>query len=229
VPPSITRVGTQEVFPNEYPGQNYLFNWSLNKDGVTPINKSAFRITKPLDLKIAGLEQPKTKPLKVKPAPASKMPEAGSSSLSFDLFDEKSQTIKNALTKSPHLYCPEGHAPSTRTGVRVITNSATLAPDMLAYLERMPRKDEPTSQPVTVYAFEGEEEAFASFAIEEVEDSDSHTGEMMDPKSVAAVVVTGAKLDIKTIVCGIELSVAALAADAEERAAAAAADAAAGE
>lgn len=51
--------------PNEYPGQIYAFNWSLNADGVTPLKKSAFRITKPLDLKVAGLEQPKTNPLKV--------------------------------------------------------------------------------------------------------------------------------------------------------------------
>jgi hypothetical protein len=51
--------------PNEYPGQIYAFNWSLNADGVTPLKKSAFRITKPLDLKVAGLEQPTTIPLKV--------------------------------------------------------------------------------------------------------------------------------------------------------------------
>jgi hypothetical protein len=59
-------VGTVEAFPNEYPGQVYAFNWCLNGDGVTPLRKSAFRITKPLDLKIAGLELPKTKPLKVR-------------------------------------------------------------------------------------------------------------------------------------------------------------------
>jgi hypothetical protein len=66
VPDSIKRVGTVEAFPNEYPGQVYAFNWCLNGDGVTPLRKSAFRITKPLDLKIAGLELPKTKPLKVR-------------------------------------------------------------------------------------------------------------------------------------------------------------------
>jgi len=196
----------------------------LNGDGVTPLNASAFRITKPLDLKIAGLEQPKTKPLKVTPAPATSMPEAGSPSLSFDLFDEKSQSIKNTLSKSDHLYCPEGHAPTTRTGVRIITNSPTLATDLHAYLERMPRKDIPESQPVTVYALESaEEEAFFGFAIEEVEEMDHTTDTLMDPKSVAAVVVTGKTLDIKKIVCGVELSVHGLAADAEERAAAAAA------
>lgn len=65
VPESIKRVGQVEAFPNEYPGQVYAFNWCLNGDGVTPLRKSAFRITKPLDLKVAGLELPKTKPLKV--------------------------------------------------------------------------------------------------------------------------------------------------------------------
>jgi hypothetical protein len=61
----MTRVGRTEVFPNEYPGQNYAFNWCLNGDGVTPLRKSAFRITKPLDLKVAGLPVPKTSPLRV--------------------------------------------------------------------------------------------------------------------------------------------------------------------
>lgn len=66
LPDSIKRVGEAMAVPNEYPGQNYAFNWSLNADGVTPLKKSSFRITKPLDLKIAGLEQPKTNPLKVR-------------------------------------------------------------------------------------------------------------------------------------------------------------------
>jgi len=49
----------------EYPGHNYAFNWCLNGDGVTPLNRSAFRICKPLDLKVAGL-QPLQSPLKVR-------------------------------------------------------------------------------------------------------------------------------------------------------------------
>jgi hypothetical protein len=48
----------------EYPGHNYSFNWCLNGDGVTPTKKSAFRICKPLDLKVSGL-QPAQSPLKV--------------------------------------------------------------------------------------------------------------------------------------------------------------------
>jgi hypothetical protein len=65
LPDTIKRVGTSEAFPNEYPGQNYAFNWCLNGDGVTPLKASAFRITKPLDLKVAGLELPKKQPLQV--------------------------------------------------------------------------------------------------------------------------------------------------------------------
>ena len=59
LPDSVKRVGASTSFPNEYPGQVYAFNWALNRDGVTPLKKSAFRITKPLDLKIAGLDEPK--------------------------------------------------------------------------------------------------------------------------------------------------------------------------
>ena len=66
LPDSIKRVGQAEAFPNEYPGQIYAFNWCLNKDGVTPLRRSAFRITKPLDLKVAGLTVPKSMPLKVR-------------------------------------------------------------------------------------------------------------------------------------------------------------------
>lgn len=65
LPPSLERVGKTEAFPNEYPGQVYAFNWCLNGDGVTPVNKSAFRISKPLDLKVAGLQVPKKNPLQV--------------------------------------------------------------------------------------------------------------------------------------------------------------------
>lgn len=65
--PISSRVGSVSAFPNEYPGQIYAFNWCLNGDGVTPLKKSAFRITKPLDLKVAGLQPPKKIPLMVRP------------------------------------------------------------------------------------------------------------------------------------------------------------------
>lgn len=162
----------------------------------------------------------------VKPAPASKMPEAGSESLTFEHFDEVSQRTRDLLSLSDHLYCPEGHVPGTRTTVRIITNSATLAPSLLAYLERAPRKDPPESLAVTAYVLEGTEEAFSGFAIEEIEvpvtkedeeEQEWTTGEATEPekeaKSVASVVVVAQKPDIKIIVAGIEASQKALAAD----------------
>lgn len=158
------------------------------------------------------------------------MPEAGAGdALSFSQFDEASQRIRDLLSLSPSLYCPEGHVPGTRTAVRVITNSATLAPELLAYLERAPRMEPPESLPITVYALEGAEE-FAGYAIEEIEvpvkSKEEGPGwitvsDMKDPptepKSVAAVVVASAKPDLKVIVAGIEMSQKALAADELER------------
>ena len=66
LPESIKRVGQSFSFPNEYPGHDYMFNWTLNADGVTPLNKSAFRITKALDVKVAGLTPNKNTPLQVR-------------------------------------------------------------------------------------------------------------------------------------------------------------------
>lgn len=220
LPETIKRVGTPEAFPNEYPGQNYGFNWALNADGVTPINRSAWRITKPLDLKIAGLNQPKARPLQVKVAASDNMPEAGSDALSFDKFDEILQSTKDCLSQSDHIYCPEGHAPSTHTTVRVITNSSALAVDLHAYLERAPRRDPPGNKAITAYLFEGADEDFLGYAIEEVEEEDKATGEVLELKSVAAICVTGKKINIKNVVAGIESSVEGLKADAIERAAA---------
>lgn len=222
LPDSVSRVGASTSFPNEYPGQVYAFNWALNRDGVTPLKKSAFRITKPLDLKIAGLDQPKKNPLKVKAAAAKDIPEAGSPELSYSSYDIQIQSVKNALSQSPHLFCPEGHAPSTTTGVRVISNSSSIAPNILAYLDRAPKKDPPGSMPITVYALESADcEDFAGYAIEEIEEMDRETGVLGDPTSVAAVVVSGKKLSLKLIAAGIELSVSGLEADEQERAEAA--------
>jgi hypothetical protein len=237
LPDSIKRVGVTEKFPNEYPGQIYAFNWCLNGDGVTPLKKSAWRITKPLDLKIAGLEQPKKMPLKVQAADSSKIPEAGSETLSFEQFDEVSQRTRDLLSLSDHLYCPEGHVPGTRTAVRIITNSAKLAPNLLAYLERAPRKEPPSSLPITAYVLEGTEEDFAGYAIEEIEAPIEDNNELpewteghdppppTEPKSVAAVLVVGKNPDIKVIVAGIEASQKSLIADEAEREAKKAAEA----
>lgn len=215
LPESITRVGQSEAFPNEYPGQNYEFNWALNVDGVTPLKKSSFRIMKPLDLKIAGLKPLANSPLKVDiPDGQSLIPEAGSDSLSFETFDDLAQKTKDTLSTSDTLYCPEGHIPGTRTGVRIITNSTELAPTLLAYLERMPKRD-PTAQPITAYVLDDSEgtvtgEDFCGYAIEEVEAS----GEV---KSVASVVVVGKSPKVETVVAGLELSASGLLEDEEAR------------
>lgn len=230
-PETLKRVGQNIQFPNESAGCNYQFNWCLNGDGVTPLRRSAYRITKPLDLKLAGLEVPQKLPLSVKAAEASKIPEAGSGELSFETFDEVSQRSRDLLSLSDHLYCPEGHVPGSRTAVRVITNSPKLAPQILAYLERAPRKEPPEALPITVYALEGTEESFAGYAIEEVEapipsthetpawqsESTIYEERPTEPKSVASVVVIGQQLDIKTIVAGMELCQKALATDELER------------
>lgn len=217
LPESVTRVGQSAAFPNEYPGQNYDFNWALNFDGVTPLKKSSFRIMKPLDLRIAGLNPLTTIPLKVVSATEKGLiPEAGSDSLSFESFDDVAQTTKDMLSTSDTLYCPEGHIPSTRTGVRIITNSSELAPKLSAYLERMPKRD-PTAQPITAYILEEDAGTasggdFRGYAIEEVEDVAS--GEV---KSVASVVVVGKDLKVETVVAGLELSVGGLLEDEEAR------------
>lgn len=176
-------------------------------------------------------------PLKVQAADASKIPEAGSDTLSFEQFDEVSQRTRDLLSLSDHLYCPEGHVPGTHTAVRIITNSAKLAPNLLAYLERAPRKEPPSSLPITAYVLEGTEEDFAGYAIEEIEvpiEDDNELPEWTEghdpppptePKSVAAVLVVGKNPDIKVIVAGIEASQKSLMADEAEREAKKAAEA----
>jgi hypothetical protein len=211
LPPSVERVGESFAFPNEYPGQNYEFNWTLNADGVTPLKKSAFRITKPLELKIAGLTPLKTTPLKVKSASSKKtMNEAGSDSLSFEDYDEITQRTKDLLSLSESLYCPEGHMPGSTTSVRVITNSQTLAPKLVAFLDRAPKKDS-TGCSITAYVLEEESmDSFGAYAIEEVGEGDALT-------SVAAVVCTGKSVKVEQIVAGLELSLAGLIEDEEAR------------
>lgn len=223
IPDTIKRIGQPEAFPNEYPGMAYEFNWALNGDGVTPLKRSAFRINKPLDLKVAGLIPPKKMPLKVK---AKAIPEAGTDAVSFDDFDAACQEVRDLLSLSDDLYCPEGHVPGTHTGVRVISNSSTLAPDLVAYLDRCPKKSPPGSMPITVYVLEGEK-TFSGFSIEEIEvpvepEEGVTVSELgYQPKvarSVATVVVAGTKPAIASIVAGIESSQNALAEDEIERA-----------
>mmetsp|Transcript_62316 Transcript_62316/g.75005 ORF Transcript_62316/g.75005 Transcript_62316/m.75005 type:complete len:261 (+) Transcript_62316:78-860(+) len=217
LPSSVGRVGTSTQFPDEYPGQIYAFNWCLNGDGVTPTKKSAFRIAKPLDLQVAGLKKPKSNPLVVTTSSQNSIPEAGSESLPFESFDSTSLRVKEYLSLSDHLYCPEGDVPKTRIGCRVISNSAALAPNLLAYLERAPRKEPPVSLPVTVYVYEGDvDNEFSGYAIEVVE-LDEGDGDI--ERTVGSVVVSAKNPDIATVVRGIELCAEGIKADEDERAA----------
>jgi hypothetical protein len=164
-------------------------------------------------------------------ADAATIPEAGSDTLSFETFDEVSQRTRDLISLSEHLYCPEGHVPGTRTGVRIITNSARLAPDLLAYMDRAPRKDPPESLPITTYILEGNTaEDFVGYAIEEIEveipiqeekkaysQGYDDTPREKEAKSVAAIVVVGQQPNIQVIVAGIEACQRALAADEVER------------
>jgi hypothetical protein len=135
------------------------------------------------------------------------VPEAGSDQLSFNAFDKATRKVKDALSYSDTLFCPEGHAPGTQIGVRVITNCPNLAPRLLAYLERAPKR-EPESQPITCYVHQnGEGTDFFGYAIEIAEEE----GE--ESKSVAAVVIEGAAPTVEQVVAGINLSVEGITAD----------------
>eukprot|EP00980_Cylindrotheca_fusiformis_P024093 scaffold11525_cov135-Cylindrotheca_fusiformis.AAC.9 len=220
IPESAKRVGQPSAFPNEYPGMVYEFNWALNGDGVTPLKRAAFRINKPLDLKVAGLQAPRKTPLKVK---ATSIPEAGSEELSFEDFDSACQAARDALSLSDTLYCPEGHVPGTHVGVRVISNSSKLTPDILAYFDRCPKKSPPDSMPITCYVLENDQAEFAAYSIEEIEvpveaEAGSEFGyQPKEAKSVASVVVVGKAPSLVKIVGGIEASQKSLAEDALER------------
>jgi len=226
LPDTLKRVGQSSAFPNEYPGMVYEFNWCLNGDGVTPLKRSAFRMNKPLDVKIAGLT-PTTKALKIKTANKA-IPEAGGATLSFEDFDSACQSVRDNLSLADHLYCPEGHVPTTMTGVRIISNSAKLAPDLLAYLDRCPKVSPPQSMPITCFVLEGPTApTFEGYSIEEIEvpvaPEDGTTVFELGyqpkvAKSVATVVVSGTKPEIAKIVAGIEASQLVLAQDEQERA-----------
>ncbi len=147
------------------------------------------------------------------------MPEAGSDNLSFDKFDEFNQRTKDWLSLSDHLYCPEGYLPGTQTLCRIICNSSTLAPNLLAYLDRAPKQEPPqNSQPITAYVLEQSDVEFAGYAIEEIEIEDEDTG-AKEAKSVAAVVVSGRSIGVALVVAGLEQSQKGLVADEAERAA----------
>ncbi len=121
------------------------------------------------------------------------------------------KAIKDSLSHSNRLYCPEGDVPSSRTGVRIITNSERLAPSFMAYLERAPKKEEPESQPITAYVLETTNFEFLGYAIEIAEEEGS---EGPTEKTVGAVVIAGKEPSMEQVVAGIELAFAGITADA---------------
>jgi hypothetical protein len=132
------------------------------------------------------------------------MREAGSDALDFDSYDEIAQRCKDLLSLSDKIFCPEGHMPGTHTSVRVITNSDSLAPKILAYLDRAPKR-ESSGCSITAYVLEDNEmDNFAAYAIEEVGESAE------DITSVAAVVCTGKNVKIEQVVAGLEMSLEGL-------------------
>jgi len=179
-PPTWDRIGKVMIFPDEGPGVDYKFNWQLNADGVTPTRELAFRIMKPLDITVAGLEPTPASVVESERVAArtSAPAEAGTDAVPFDDFDASIRDTRDGLSESAALYCPEGLAPGTDVGVRVITNSGALASACLAHLDRAPRANtrDLRSQPITVYAhLGGGDDApndYAAFAVEEHEDGD---------------------------------------------------------
>jgi hypothetical protein len=139
------------------------------------------------------------------------MLEAGSEALDFDEFDRMADKVKDLLSDSKSLFCPEGFMPGTDKTVRVITNSASLAPKLSAYLSRSPKRD-PVGCNITAYVLEANNfDSFAAYAIEEV-------GEGSDGiMSVASVVCSGKKVKVEQVVAGLELSLDGLKFDEEAR------------
>jgi len=137
------------------------------------------------------------------------MKEAGDG-IDFESYDEISQRCKDLLSLSEALYCPEGHMPGTNTTVRVITNSEVLAPKLLAYLDRAPKRDS-SGCSITAYVLEDEQmDNFAAYAIEEV-------GEGEEIRSVAAVICTGKNVKVEQVVAGLEMSLGGLREDEDAR------------
>ena len=155
------------------------------------------------------------------------IPEAGTDTLTFESFDQFCQEARDTLSLSDSLFCPEGHVPGTQTGVRIISNSSTLAPKLLAYLDRCPKKSPPGSMSITCFVLEGYSEEFSGYSIEEIEvpiePEDGVTVydlgyQPKEAKSVATVVVVGKSPDLAKIVAGVEASQKALVEDEIERA-----------
>lgn len=187
------------VFPRQRPGKDYMLNWSLNRDGVTP-RGDAYRFTKAATaVKALGGKKPKALPKKAAAAPL----EAEKDDLSFDDFDAQLEAIVERFEAAGlTLYVAEGDAPGTRTPSRVITDSLELgAGAMCLALERMPLREAAGGLPVTVFAAPDADAPFAGIVYEA-----SDSGETQ-----AKVVLTGASASPAGVLAAVNAAAAGLA------------------
>lgn len=170
------------VFPRERPGLDMSLNWSLNKNGVTPLG-DAYRWTKASHASKFGAKADKVE--KDTPAPEAKE-EAGTNELGFPEFDAAIADVKDLLTTENSLFVAEGEAASSGTPCRVISDSPTIAATAItSILKRMPRSADATVLPITCYVTD-KGAPFAGFIVE------SGDGVVYgEDEVVASVVLTG--------------------------------------
>lgn len=171
------------VFPRERPGLDYSLNWSLNRNGVTPLG-DAYRWTKIAEATKYGATAEK---VEENATSAPEATETGSDGLGFEEFDTGLAQAKKLLTSENTLFVAEGESPdSSRTPCRVISDSPTIAATAITgILSRMPRPRDAVALPITCYVTE-QGDSFSGFVIE------AGDGVVYDENDmVASVVMTG--------------------------------------
>jgi len=172
------------VFPRERPGLDYSLNWSLNKNGVTPLG-DAFRWTKIADATKFGAQAEQVGQAE---SALEAKDNANADELGFEEFDLGFAEAKKLLTTENALFVAEGESPDeSRTPTRVITDSPTVAATAISgILRRMPRPREAQALPITCYVTEQGND-FAGFVVE------AGDGVVYDENdNIASVVLTGA-------------------------------------
>lgn len=189
------------VFPRERPGLDYGLNWSLNRNGVTPLG-DAYRWTKAADASKFGAQAEKV--TKGDAAPEAK-DEATEGELSFEAFDAALAGVKEMLTTESTLFVAEGESPESRIPTRVISDSPTIAATAITnILRRMPK--DPVAQVLPVTCFVSDKGApFAGFIVE------SGDGAVYaEEDTVASVVLTGSEYSSGKLSSTIERAAKAL-------------------
>lgn len=138
--------------PEEHDGLNIEFNWSLAEDDVTP-HGDAYR-----NLRWAKLEEfakeatkPEGKPVAAKEVDVD---------VSFGEYEAAYEKVTSYLSVQNSIFAQDGAVGSykdSRTRVRVITDSPTVALFAQSLLVRVPAKDPHAARPIVVYVVsEGE-------------------------------------------------------------------------